>query len=59
MVNAGVTPKMAQTLARYSDIRLTLGVYTHIELGDKLAAIGSLPGLPRANITPTTTEARV
>ncbi|MFN9906416.1 MAG: recombinase XerD, partial [bacterium] len=25
---AGLSPKMAQTLARHSDVRLTLGVYT-------------------------------
>ena len=37
---------MAQTLARHSDIRLTLGVYTHVELHDQTAAIGSLPGPP-------------
>jgi hypothetical protein len=43
---AGVSPKMAQTLARHSDIRLTLGVYTHVELLDCSAAIGSLPAPP-------------
>ena len=37
---------MAQTLARHSDIRLTLGVYTHVELPDRTAAIESLPGPP-------------
>jgi len=26
------------------DIRLTMGIYTHIELGDQAAAIGALPG---------------
>jgi len=41
---AGVSPKMAQTLARHSDIRLTLGVYTHVELQDQTAAIGALAG---------------
>ena len=35
---AGVTPKMAKTLARHSDIRLTLGVYTHVELDDQTGA---------------------
>jgi len=40
---AGLSPKMAQTLARHSDIRLTLGVYTHVELHDQTAAIQSLP----------------
>ena len=34
---------MAQTLARHSDIRLTLGVYTHVELPDRSVAIESLP----------------
>jgi integrase len=43
---AGVSPKMAQTLARHSDIRLTLGVYTHVELPDCSAAIESLPPPP-------------
>ena len=41
---AGLSPKMAQTLARHSDIRLTLGVYTHVGLHDQTAAIGTLPG---------------
>jgi hypothetical protein len=35
---AGISPKMAQVLARHSDIRLTLGVYTHVELHDQTAA---------------------
>jgi len=43
---AGVSPKKAQTLARHSDIRLTLGVYTHVELPDRSAAIESLPAPP-------------
>jgi integrase len=41
---AGISPKMAQTLARHSDIRLTLGIYTHVELHDQTAAIGALAG---------------
>lgn len=43
---AGISPKMAQTLARHSDIRLTLGVYTHVGLHDQTAAIESLPAPP-------------
>jgi len=43
---AGVSPKMAQTLARHSDIRLTLGIYTHLEVNDQAAAICSLPAPP-------------
>ena len=47
---AGTRPKVAQTLARHSDIRLTLGVYTHAELADQRAAIGVLPGPPAAKM---------
>ena len=43
---AGIRPKVAQTLARHSDIRLTLDVYTHAELADQTVAIGALPGPP-------------
>lgn len=46
LARAGVSPKLAQTLARHSDIRLTLGVYTHIDLPDCSAAIESLPVPP-------------
>jgi hypothetical protein len=47
---AGITPKMAQTLARHSDVRLTLGVYTHVGLQDRTATIGSLPGPPGCDV---------
>lgn len=43
---AGVSVKMMQTLARHSDVRLTLGGYTHVELQDQTAAIATLPGPP-------------
>ena len=43
---AGLSPKMAQTLARHSDVRLTLGIYTHIGLHDQTSAIESLPAPP-------------
>ena len=49
---AGISPKMAQTLARHSDIRLTLGVYTHVELPDCSAAIESLPAPPNGSTCP-------
>jgi integrase len=42
----GIRPKLAQTLARHSDVRLTLGVYTHVDLSDQTAAIATLPGPP-------------
>ena len=43
---AGVRPKVAQSLARHSDIRLTLGVYAHTDLGEQTAAIAALPAPP-------------
>ena len=43
---AGVSPRRAQTLARHSDIRLTMGVYTHVELSDCSAVIELLPAPP-------------
>jgi hypothetical protein len=43
---AGLSPKMAQTLARHSDVRLTLGVYTHVGLHDQTMAIDSLAAPP-------------
>ena len=49
---AGVSPKTTQELARHSDIRLTLGVYTHADLADKVEAVGRLP-TPPANGRPT------
>ncbi len=42
----GVRPKVAQTLARHSDIRLTMNVYTHAELADQTAAIEAMAGPP-------------
>jgi integrase/recombinase XerD len=45
---AGVRPRTAQALARHSDIRLTMGIYTHIGLDDQTAAIESLPAPPEA-----------
>jgi integrase len=42
-----VRPKLAQSLARHSDINLTMQVYSHVELEDQNAAIAALPGPPR------------
>lgn len=42
LVKSGAAPKVAQTLARHSDIRLTMNVYTHLGLHDQAAAIGHM-----------------
>jgi len=64
---AGLSPKMAQTLARHSDVRLTLGIYTHVGLHDQTSAIESLPaprtfdesGSKAAMLRATGTEGRL
>ncbi len=35
---AGVTLKEAQTLARHSDVNLTMGIYSHVGVSDQAAA---------------------
>jgi integrase len=45
LARAGVMPAMAQKLARHSDINLTLGVYTQLQLNDLAEAVAKLPVL--------------
>ena len=45
LAKSGVSPKLAQELARHSDIRLTMNVYTHAGLYDLAAAVDSMPAL--------------
>ncbi|MCL2306530.1 MAG: tyrosine-type recombinase/integrase, partial [Planctomycetaceae bacterium] len=42
---ASVSPKTAQLLARHSDIKLTMQIYTHVAPVEQAAAIKALPGL--------------
>ncbi|TWU37505.1 site-specific tyrosine recombinase XerC [Novipirellula aureliae] len=48
LARAGVAPKLTQTLARHSDIRLTMNVYTHTDLAEKVDAVGKLPSFTAA-----------
>lgn len=43
----GVHPKVAQELARHSDIRLTMNTYSHIGLLEHSAGLEKLPSIPR------------
>ena len=43
---AGVHPRVAQELMRHSDIRLTMGVYTQLNVMDVAGALDALPRLP-------------
>ena len=48
---AKVSPKMAQTLARHSDIALTMKIYTHVDQEEQIEAINLLPSLEPENET--------
>ena len=50
---SGVSPKIAQSFARHSDINLTMNVYTDIVLEDQAVAVESLPELPTLVPSPT------
>jgi integrase len=45
LARSGVSPKLAQSLARHSDINLTMSRYTHVAVQDQAAALGALPGI--------------
>ena len=46
LCKSGVSPKLAQTLARHSDIRLTFDVYTHVDQIEQSVAVSTLPSPP-------------
>jgi len=45
LCKADIRPKTAQTLARHSDIRLTMNVYSHVDEQEQADAISKLPGI--------------
>ena len=47
LAKANVSVKLAQTLARHSDPKLTLNTYTHVGLYDTSTALESLPGIDK------------
>ena len=47
LARGGVPPQIAQRLARHSDVKLTLGVYSHLGLVDLRGALEKLPDLTR------------
>jgi len=46
LARSGVTPKVAQALARHSTITLTLDRYAHMALADTSKALAILPAIP-------------
>jgi integrase len=53
LAKSGVSPKLAQSLARHSDINLTMSRYTHVVVQDQATALAALPQLvpPRSETT--------
>lgn len=51
LARGGVHPKLAQDLARHSDINLTLSRYSHTVIGEQATALKALPDLSRAEST--------
>ncbi len=49
LARGGVHPRLAQDLARHSDINLTLSRYTHTLLGERAKALAALPDLSKDN----------
>jgi len=45
IVRSGAGVKVCQELARHSDPKLTLGVYTHLQVADKTKALDGLPSI--------------
>ena len=43
LARSGISPKMAQSLARHADINMTMNRYTHVNLLDKASSLAALP----------------
>jgi hypothetical protein len=54
LARAGVKPATAQRLARHSDINLTLGTYTRLDMEDLAGAVNHLPELRLVPSAPPT-----
>ena len=52
LAKAGIPVKTLQTLARHSDPKLILNVYSHLTLFDTASALDALPDLTRPNSSP-------
>jgi len=60
LAQSGVHPKIAQSLARHSDINLTMNRYTHVLLESQCDALKSLPDFAELaqKDTPSTSVAK-
>ena len=55
LAKAGVHPKLAQSMARHSDVNLTMGVYSHVDVAQQATAINTLPAPPSLTEPPSET----
>ena len=51
LVKGGASVKVAQELARHSDPKLTMNVYSKLGIHDLTGALGALPGMSEARLT--------
>ncbi|HQR06252.1 MAG TPA: site-specific integrase, partial [Gemmatales bacterium] len=58
LVSSGIPPKLAQSLARHSDIRLTMDRYAHLQQHERLEAVRKLPSLIPSNLSHTCPHGR-
>ena len=56
---AGVSAKMAQSLARHCNVNLTLSVYTHVETSEQAQAVAKLPPPPTSILAETSEDGPV
>jgi len=54
LARAGVSPATAQKLARHSDVNLTMGTYTRLDMGELADAVNRLPTLKTSRKSPQT-----
>ncbi|QDV71741.1 Tn916 family transposase [Rosistilla carotiformis] len=47
---SATNPKIAQSLARHSDVNLTMNVYSHVQMEQKAAAVGRLAAPPSLEV---------
>ena len=47
LVKSGASVKIAQELARHSDPKLTMNVYTHLTIPDKQKALEAMPAVTK------------
>ncbi|MCG8451074.1 MAG: site-specific integrase, partial [Pirellulales bacterium] len=59
LAKAGVHPKLAQSMAGHSDVNLTMGIYSHVEVAEQAEAVSSLPAPPTLPVVNEAADSQV